>query len=181
MTGLSHQTSFVVSKWCRYLCASGSDPIPLLKGIQVSDPFASKDYQFKEKHMRHTLVVIALALLLAGGLRHRSPRHRACRARGRGPWFRPRNRARQGWQRRVSNAQQIRAHLSDDKRRARHRRLEAHSDHRRSPSHRQGGQRTNQTTAPRIPVGASAPFRCGKPTPKTKIPSGGDPHHRVSA
>ncbi|MGB8639814.1 MAG: hypothetical protein WCD30_17015 [Pseudolabrys sp.] len=32
----------------------------------MSDPFASKDYQFKEKHMRHTLVVIALALLLAG-------------------------------------------------------------------------------------------------------------------
>jgi hypothetical protein len=33
---------------------------------QCGNPFASKDYQFKEKHMRHTLVVIALALLLAG-------------------------------------------------------------------------------------------------------------------
>jgi hypothetical protein len=30
-------------------------------------------------------------------------------------------------------------------------------------------------------VGVSAPFRWGKPTPKSKISSGGDPHYRASA
>ena len=33
----------------------------------------------------------------------------------------------------------------------------------------------------RKPVGVSAPVRCGKPTLKTKIPGGGNPHYRVSA
>lgn len=33
----------------------------------------------------------------------------------------------------------------------------------------------------RKPVGVSAPFQCGKPPPKTKISSGGNPHYSVGA